>query len=504
MKPLARPATEKPHTLKPRLPDPIEPRGVRLFQAMIMALLFGVMTACGGGGGGGASAPPLSVITALANGGTLSQLAGNASGLGSADLVGSAARFNYPYGVAVDGSGNVYVADSYNHTIRKITSAGVVSTLAGLSGSPGSANGTGAAARFNYPSGVAVDGSGNVYVGDNSNHTIRKITPAGVVSTLAGLAGTIGSTDDIGSVARSNSPYGVAVDASGTVYATDTVTHTLRTINSAGTVSTLAGMVLGIGSADGTGSAASFYYPLGLALDGSGNAYVADSNNHTIRKITSAGVVSTFAGTAGSNGTTDATGAAARFDTPFGVAVDGSGNVYVADTNNHTIRKITYAGVVTTLAGTAGTSGSTNATGTAATFNQPRGVAVDGSGNIYVADTDNHIIRKITSGGVVTTFAGTAGSPGSTDGSGAAARFNYPNGLAVDVNGDVYVADTGNHTVRRITSDGVVSTLVGQAGNGTFTPGDLPATVNAPTSVAVLGGKVYIASRNAVLKVQAK
>ena len=186
------------------------------------------------------------------------------------------------------------------------------------------------------------------------------------------------------------------------------------------------------------------------------------------------------------------------------MAVDGSGNVYVADTNNHTIRKITSAGVVTTLAGTAGTSGSTNATGTAATFNRPRGVAVDGSGNIYVADTDNHIIRKITSGGVVTTFAGTAGNPGSTDGSGAAARFNYPNGLAVDVNGDVYVADTGNHTVRRITSDGVVSTLVGQAGNGTFTPGDLPATVNAPTSVAVMGGKVYIASRNAVLKVQAK
>ena len=443
-------------------------------------------------------------IRKITSAGVVTTLAGTASSSGTTDATGASARFNTPYGVTVDGSGNVYVADSFNYTIRKITSAGVVTTLAGLAGTSGTTDATGSAARFNTPYGVTVDGSGHVYVADAFNNTIRKITSSAVVTTLAGLAGTSGSTDDIGSVARSNSPYGVAVDASGTVYATDTITHTLRTINSAGTVSTLAGSVLGIGSAEGMGLAASFYYPLGLALDGSGNAYVADSSNHTIRKITSAGVVSTFAGTAGSNGTTDATGAAARFDTPFGVAVDGSGTVYVADTTNHTIRKITSAGVVTTLAGTAGTSGSTNATGTAATFNRPRGVAADGSGNIYVADTDNHIIRKITSGGVVTTFAGTAGNPGSTDGSGAAARFNYPNGLAVDVNGDVYVADTLNHTVRRITSDGVVSTLVGQAGHGTFTPGDLPATVNAPTSVAVMGGKVYIASRNAVLKVQAK
>ena len=287
----------------------------------------------------------------------------------------------------MDGSGNVYVADTYNYTIRKITPEGVVSTLAGLAGSSGSADGTGSAARFNYAQAAwPWTASGNVYVADSGNNTIRKITPAGVVSTLAGLAGTPGS-------------------------------------------------------ADGTGSAARFCYPYGVAVDGSGNVYVADSMNYTIRKITPAGVVSTLAGWPGSSGSTDGTGSAARFDYPTGVAVDGSGNVYVADTDNYTIRKITPAGVVSTLAGLAGTSGSADGTGSAARFDWPHGVAVDGSGNVYVADTGNYTIRMITPAGVVSTLAGTAGSSGSADGTGSAARFNYPYGVAVDGSGNVYVAD---------------------------------------------------------------
>ena len=205
------------------------------------------------------------------------------------------AGFNIPTGVAVDSAGNVYVADQGNHTIRKITPAGVVSTLAGLAGSAGSTDGTGSAARFFQPLGVAVDAAGNVYVADTNNQTIRKITPAGVVSTLAGLANSQGSTDGTGSAARFFAPTSVAVDAVGDVYVADDSNHTIRKITPAGVVSTLAGLAGSAGFADGTGSAARFNNPSGVTVDAAGNAYVADSDNSAIRKITPAGVVTTFA-----------------------------------------------------------------------------------------------------------------------------------------------------------------------------------------------------------------
>jgi len=323
-------------------------------------------------------------------------LAGTAGVSGSADGTGSAARFYHPFGVAVDGTGNVYVAEWDNSTIRKITPGGVVTTLAGTAGVTGSADGTGSAARFNGPIGVAVDGTGNVYVGDFFNSTIRKITPDGVVTTLAGTAGVSGSADGTGSAARFYLPTGVAVDGTGNVYVADQANHTIRKITPAGVVTTLVGTAGASGSADGTGSAARFHHPAGMAVDGTGNVYVTDSTNHTIRKITPAGVVTTLAGTAGASGSADGTGSAARFWQPYGVAVDGAGDVYVADDLNHTIRKITPAGVVTTLAGTAGASGSADGTGSAARFYRPNGVAVDGTGGVYGADTFNHTIRKIT------------------------------------------------------------------------------------------------------------
>jgi streptogramin lyase len=430
--------------------------------------------------------------------GVVTTLAGAARSTGSADGTGAAARFNGPYGVAVDGSGNVYVADNFNNTIRKITPAGVVTTLAGTAGPTGSADGTGAAARFNSPRGVAVDGSGNVYVADTSNYTIRKVTPAGVVTTLAGTTGSIGSADRTGAAARFNNPFGVSVDGSGNVYVADYSNSTIRKITPAGVVSTLAGTAGSTGSTDGTGAAARFYNPWGFAVGGSGNVYVADTWNHTIRKITPAGVVSTFAGTALASGSADGTGAAARFNGPVGVAVDGSGNVYVADTNNSTIRKITPAGVVTTLAGTTGLIGSTDGTGAAARFSYPYGVAVDGSGSVYVADTSNYTIRKITPIGVVTTLAGTALASGSADGTGAAARFNNPFGVSVDGSGNVFVADTGNSTIRKITPAGVVSTLAGTAGTSGSADGTgSAARLNNPSGVAVDGsGNVYVADMN--------
>jgi len=319
--------------------------------------------------------------------------AGLAGTPGSVDGTGNVARFDQPFGVAVDGAANVFVGDTANHTIRKITSAGDVSTLAGQAGSPGSADGQGALARFTFPEGVAVDLSGNVYVADSGNHTIRKIDSSGLVSTLAGLAGNPGSTDGMGSAARFDEPSDVAVDEFGNVFVGDSFNNTIRMITPAGVVSTIAGLAGQPGSADGTASAARFNFPAGVAVDLKANIYVADNGNHTIRQIAPGGIVSTLAGLAGNKGSADGTGNAARFNSPFAVAVDNPGNVYVADSSNHTIRKVTPAGAVSTLAGLADTSGSSDGAGSAARFDLPEGLAVDRLGNLLVADTLNDTIR---------------------------------------------------------------------------------------------------------------
>jgi len=277
----------------------------------------------------------------------------------------------------VDSSGNLYVADTFNNRIRKITPEGVVSTFPDTT------------ARFNEPRAVAVDSDGNLYVADYNNNRIRKITSAGVVSTLAG-SGTYGHHDATGTEAQFNQPIDVAVDSSGNVYVADT--SNIRKITPEGVVSTFAGDGRS-GYKDATGTSAQFSIPTGVAVDSSGNVYVGDSYNQRIRKITPAGVVTTLAGS-GTDGHHDAAGTEAQFNYPEGVAVDSSGNVYVADTGNHRIRKITSAGKVTTLAGS-GTAGFADGAAATAQFNEPTGVAVDSSGNLYVADFWNNRIRKI-------------------------------------------------------------------------------------------------------------
>jgi sugar lactone lactonase YvrE len=439
-----------------------------------------------------------SAIRKISPAGMVSTLAGLAGSPGSADGTAANARFDWPTGVAVDRVGNVYVADRNNHTIRKIAATGVVSTLAGTAGSYGSADGVGSQARFDHPAGVAVDGVGRVYVVDEYNSTIRSIDPEGTVTTLAGAVRLSGAVDGIGADARFNGPEDVAADSSGNLYVADFLSHTIRKIDPTGRVTTMAGAAGSPGSADGVGAQARFNHPEGVATDRLGNVYVADHWNTAIRKITPSGIVTTLAGASGSPGSADGIGAEARFWQPRGVAADGFGNVYVADTGNSTVRKITREGVVSTLAGLAGSPGSADGTGAQARFNAPHRVAADGAGNVYVADTGNSTVRKITPEGVVSTLAGLAESPGSADGIGAQARFNAPRGVAVDSAGSLYVADSANDTIRKIGSAGVVTTIAGVAGVLGFTPGSLPGVLAWPTGITVSGTSLYFTSYDGV------
>ena len=314
-----------------------------------------------------------------------------------------------------------------------------VTTFAG-GGTGGAANGTGTAAQFNYPSGVATDGT-NLYIADKFNHLVRKaVIATGVVTTLAGS--TQGVLDGAGAAAQFNNPGAITTDGT-SLYVLDELSCLVRRVDINTTaVTTLAGGVCGYG--DGTGTAARFNLPGAITTDGA-NLYVADTNSQTIRQIVIAtGVVTTLAGTQYAIGSTDATGAAARFNSPVGITTDGT-SLYVADNGNHTIRKVLIAtGAVSTIAGTAGSFGSIDGIGTAALFKNPYGITSDGT-NLYVADSNNYTIRKLViATGAVTTLAGVAGSFGLINGTGSAARFQIPNGVTTDGTSLFVAVSSGN------------------------------------------------------------
>ncbi|HEY4246827.1 MAG TPA: matrixin family metalloprotease [Lacunisphaera sp.] len=357
-----------------------------------------------------------------------------------------------------------------------------VTTSSGGSSTSNSVTLTVARAFFPFPVGVAVDISGNIYITDTSADTIQKISSSGSVTTIAGMSGQTGTSDGSGTAALFNDPTGIFSTSDGTLSVTDNANATIRRITSAGVVSTLAGSTANRGNNDATGMAATFSSPMGIAQDTGGNLYVADATNNTVRKITSTGVVTTLAGSAGVAGTADGSGSAARFNHPTGLTIDSSGNIYVSDSTNNTIRKITSSGTVTTLAGLAGVMGAADGTGNGALFNNPGGLSVDGSGNIYVADTGNSAVRKITPTGVVRLLAGLPGVAGLKDGTGSDAWLNQPKDVAVDSGGSVYVADTGNATIRKITSTGVVTTLSLTQGSSSNPSTPTPPPVTTPTT----------------------
>jgi sugar lactone lactonase YvrE len=311
----------------------------------------------------------------------------------------------------------------------------------------GSRDGTGSAARFNAPEGIAADTAGNLYVAEPSSATIRKVTPQGAVSTLAGANGAVGY-------------------------------------------------------ADGTAGAARFNMPSRLKTDGDGNLYVTDTGNSVVRKITPAGETGTLAGN-GSCGSADGRSTSARFCNPKGIALDRHGNLWIADTGNHTVRRIDAGGQVTTVAGTPGVCGSANGRGGAAQFCSPQDVEVDEWDNVYVVDTGNSTVRMIKPGGEVTTLAGQAGQCGAVDGSPTVSRLCAPSAIAVEGN-DLYIADTGNATIRRINLDNVTSTVAGVAGRQGIVLGALPGGLDRPAGVArAPDGSFAITTHNLVVKLLA-
>jgi uncharacterized protein (TIGR03437 family) len=388
-----------------------------------------------------------------------------------------AAQLNYPKGLVVDSAGNLYIADTFNQVVRKVVS-GKITTVAG-NGTMGFGGDGGPAtnAEFNYPTGLALDSAGNLYIADSSNHRIRRISN-GVIATVAGtVQGGFNGISGPATTIELAFPGGVAVDASGNLYVADTANNCIRRI-SGGLLSTVAGnppQVGGFSGDNGYAFTAQLFDPGGIAIDPAGNMYIADTGNKRIRKL-SAGIITTVAGgntSLGDNGQA----AHAQLRQPWGVTVDAAGNVFIADSSNNLVRRVSN-GVITTVAGT-GQQGF-NGDGISplnASLSQPFDVAVDSAGNLYIADTENNRVRKVVNG-VILTVAGT-GTPGFSGDGGLAtgAQLYYPSGVAVDSGGNVYIADSGNGRIRKV-SNGFITTV---------------AQVDGPVSIAIdISGNLYV------------
>ncbi|MBV9143542.1 MAG: protein kinase [Pseudonocardiales bacterium] len=406
-----------------------------------------------------------------------------------------------PQGLAVDGAGNLYVADTYNHRIRKIDSAGTITTIAGNGSQDSTGDGGPAAlAEFRYPVGVAVDRSGNLYVAENNGCRVRKIDQSGRISTVAGT-GVAGFSGDGGSAtqAQLKYPQAITIDDSGNLYIADTSNYRIRKVDAAGTITTIAGNgTQGFAGDGGPAAAAELGYPVDVTVDRAGSLYIADGRNDRIRKLDPGGRINTIAGS-GIRGFSGDGGPAvtAQLAFPAAVAVDRDGNVYIGDWWNHRVRKVDQNGIITTVVGAGPSYPGDGGPATQAALSSPNFIHVDKVGRLYIADSGNNRIRRVDQSGNITTIAGTGSAGFSGDGGQAIdAQLNDPVGLALDSAGNVYIADTYNHRVRKVTTDSKITTIAG-IGGGFYSGDNGPANkadLRFPRSLTVGGdGSLYIA-----------
>ncbi len=417
------------------------------------------------------------------------------------------AQLSAPSGVTVDGAGNLYIADSFNNRIRKVDSSGIITTVVGSGptgygvGGFGGDGGRATAANLYFPYSVALDGAGNIFISDEGNYRIRKVDSLGIITT-AGGNGTYGWGGDGRQATNAELDFceGVFPAANGNVYIADTGNNRLRVVNSAGIITTAAGTgEFGFSGDGGPATAATFESVISVAADSLGNVFITDSGNNRIRKIDTSGIINTVAGdgTAGSGGD-GGPAILAQLNFPRGVTVDESGNLFITDTLNHRIRKVDSFGIITTVAGNGipGFSGD-GGPATSAQLSGPTNVILDTSGNLYIADSSNFRIRKVDSSGIITTVAGNGIQGYSGDGGPAIlAEFNYPTDVAVDKAGNLFVADDGSNNLRRINTSGIISTIAGD-GTAGFGGDGGPAKLakfNRPIGLELdESGNIYIA-----------